>query len=142
MSLLEDLQNRSGNQCELCTSTNNLLIYKVKPTTTGKGSIDGSLLACKTCKTQIDNPKDPDANHWRCLNKSMWSEFRAVKVVAWRLLSRLKDKDWAKDLLDIIYLDEEELRFAKESEDHLDQSEKIIHKDANGAILQSGDTVV
>ncbi len=89
MSLQQDLENRSGNQCELCASTNNLSIYEVKPTITGGGGVDGSLLACETCVDQIENPENTDANHWRCLNDSMWSEHRAVKVVAWRLLSRI-----------------------------------------------------
>ena len=140
MSLQQDLENRSGNKCELCASTNNLSIYEVKPTSTG--GVDGSLLACETCVTQIDNPEETDANHWRCLNDSMWSEFRAVKVVAWRMLSRLRKEGWPQDLLDMMYLEDEELRFAKESGDHLDESEKIIHRDANGAILQAGDNVV
>ena len=142
MSLLEDLQKRSGSKCELCTSTNNVSIYEVKPTATGGGGVDGSLLACETCVTQINSPEETDANHWRCLNDSMWSEFSPVKVVAWRMLSRLRNEGWPKDLLDMMYLEDEELRFAKESGDHLDESEKIIHRDANGAILQAGDNVV
>ena len=72
MSLQQDLQTRSGNQCELCASTNNLSIYDVKPSITGGGGVDGSLLACETCSIQIDNVDDTDANHWRCLNDSMW----------------------------------------------------------------------
>mgnify|MGYP005625263153 FL=1 len=142
MSLQEELENRSGNKCELCTATNNLSVYDVKPSITGGGGVDGSLLACETCVTQIDNPEATDANHWRCLNDSMWSEFRAVKVVAWRMLSRLRKEGWPQDLLDMMYLEDDDLRFAKESGDHLDESEKIIHRDANGAILQAGDSVV
>lgn len=142
MSLQQDLQTRSGNQCELCASTNNLSIYDVKPSITGGGGVDGSLLACETCSIQIDNVDDTDANHWRCLNDSMWSEFRAVKVVAWRMLSRLRNEGWPKDLLEMMYMEDDDLRFAKESGDHLDDSEKIIHRDANGAILQAGDSVV
>ncbi|WP_298878549.1 alkylphosphonate utilization protein [uncultured Polaribacter sp.] len=142
MSLQQDLENRSGNQCELCASTNNLSIYEVKPKLTGGGGVDGSLLACETCITQVENLEETDANHWRCLNDSMWSEHRAVKVVAWRMLSRLRKEGWPQDLLDMMYLEDEELRFAKESGDHLDESEKIIHRDANGAILQAGDSVV
>lgn len=142
MSLQQDLENRSGNQCELCASTNNLLVYEVKPKLTGGGGVDGSLLACETCVNQIENPENTDANHWRCLNDSMWSEFRAVKVVAWRMLSRLRKEGWPQDLLDMMYLEDDDLRFAKESGDHLDESEKIIHRDANGAILQAGDSVV
>jgi protein PhnA len=106
------------------------------------GGVDGSLLACGVCVVQIDDVEKTEANHWRCLNDSMWSEFRAVKVVAWRMLSRLRKEGWPQDLLDMLYLEDDDLRFAKESGDHLDESEKIIHRDANGVILQAGDSVV
>ncbi len=140
MSLIEDLQNRSGNQCELCSSLKALEIYEVSPTTTG--GVDGSLLACDTCIGQIENPETTVANHWRCLNDSMWSEFRAVKVVAWRMLWRLKKEGWPQDLLDMLYLEENDLRFAKETGEHLEDSERIIHRDVNGTVLQAGDSVV
>lgn len=140
MSLLEELKSRSGNQCELCTSTTDLKIYEVPPNTTG--GVDGSLLVCDVCIHQIENPETTDSNHWRCLNDSMWSEFRAVKIVAWRMLSRLRKEGWPQDLLDMMYLEEEDVRFAKETGEHLDESEKIIHRDANGAILEAGDSVV
>tara|TARA_R110002074_G_scaffold146306_1_gene295736 strand:- start:301 stop:960 length:660 start_codon:yes stop_codon:yes gene_type:complete len=140
MTLLEELQSRSGNQCELCTSPNNLEMYEVPPTSTG--GVDGSLLACDVCISQIENPETTDANHWRCLNDSMWSEFRSVKIIALRMLSRLRKEGWPQDLLDMLYLEEEDLRFAKETGEHLDENEKIIHRDANGAILQAGDSVV
>ncbi len=140
MSLLKELQDRSGNQCELCASKDNLSIYEVKPMAIG--GVDGSLLACDTCVEQIEDAEKTEANHWRCLNDSMWSEYRAVKVVAWRMLSRLRKEGWPQDLLDMLYLEDDDLRYAKESGDHLDESEKIIHRDANGAILQAGDSVV
>ncbi len=140
MSLLQELQDRSGNQCELCASTKNLSIYEVPPVSTG--GVDGSILACEYCIEQINNPETVDSNHWRCLNDSMWSEFSAVKVVAWRMLHRLKKDGWSQDLLDMMYLEPEELNFAQASGDHLDESEKIIHRDSNGAILQAGDNVV
>jgi len=143
MSLQQDLENRSGNQCELCSSKEKLFVYEVKPTiASDRSGVDGSLLACETCITQIDTPEATEANHWRCLNDSMWSEHSAVKVVAWRLLSRLRNEGWPKDLLDMMYLEDDDLRFAKESGDHLDDSERIIHRDVNGAILQAGDAVV
>ena len=140
MSLQQDLEKRSGNKCELCTSQSNLEIYEVPPTSTG--GMDGSLLACDVCIGQIENPETTDSNHWRCLNDSMWSEYSPVKVVAWRLLSRLRKEGWPQDLLDMMYLEDAELNFAKEAGEHLDESEKIIHRDANGAILQAGDSVV
>ena len=112
MSLELDLQKRSGNVCELCTSIDRLAIYEVKPILTGGGGVDGSILACDLCIQQIENPEITDVNHWRCLNDSMWSEFRAVKVIAWRILSRLRKEGWPQDLLDMLYLEDDDLRFA------------------------------
>ncbi|MEN8836277.1 MAG: PhnA domain-containing protein [Polaribacter sp.] len=140
MSLQQDLENRSSNQCELCTATNNLSIYEVKPVSTA--GFDGSILACETCITQIENPDEVDANHWRCLNDAMWSEFTPVKVVVWRMLHLLKNEGWPTDLLGMMYMEDTELAYAKESGDHLSESEKIIHRDVNGTILQAGDNVV
>lgn len=140
MNLLQELKKRSGESCELCGSKESLSVYEVPPV--GVGGVDGSLLACNTCITQIENPTLMDSNHWRCLNDSMWSEHSAVKVVSWRMLNRLKGEGWALDLLDMMYLDDEELAFAKASNDHLDESEKVIHRDSNGAILEAGDNVV
>ena len=143
MSLLEELKDRSSNQCELCTEKEGLNSYEVKPTSTsGGGGVDDTLLICANCHDQIEEPEKTESNHWRCLNDSMWSEHRAVKIVAWRMLSRLRKEGWPQDLLDMMYLEDADLRFAKESGDHLDESEKIIHRDANGAILKAGDSVV
>ena len=140
MSILQDLQSRSGNICELCTSNTTLEIYEVPPVSTG--GVDGSLLACNRCISQIKNIEPTDPNHWRCLNDSMWSEFRAVKIIVWRMLSRLRKEGWPQDLLDMLYLEDVDLRFAKETGEHLDESEKIIHRDSNGTILKAGDSVV
>jgi len=140
MGLLEDLQSRSGNVCELCTATENLKAYEVPPKSTG--GVDGSLLACENCISQIENPDTVDANHWRCLNDSMWSEHTAVQVMAWRMLSRLKAEGWTQDLLDMMYLDDEALEWAKAKGDGVEEDEKIIHRDVNGVILQNGDNVV
>lgn len=140
MSLLETLNNRSGSTCELCAATDGLNIYEVPPVSTA--GVDGSLLACKTCIEQIENPDTTDPNHWRCLNESMWSEHEAVKVVAWRMLSRLKKEGWPKDLLDMMYLEDDVLEFAKATGEGIAESDKIIHRDVNGVILESGDSVV
>tara|TARA_R110002096_G_scaffold431902_3_gene647775 strand:+ start:3105 stop:3683 length:579 start_codon:yes stop_codon:yes gene_type:complete len=140
MSLLETLNDRSGSTCELCAATDGLNIYEVPPVSTA--GVDGSLLACKTCIEQIENPDTTDPNHWRCLNESMWSEHEAVKVVAWRMLSRLKKEGWPKDLLDMMYLESDVLEFAKATGEGIAESDKIIHRDVNGVILESGDSVV
>ena len=140
MGLLDELKERSGSVCELCASDTSLEIYEVPPVSTG--GLDGSILVCATCKNQIENADTMNTNHWRCLNDSMWSEHEAVKVVAWRMLSRLKNEDWPKDLLDMMYLEDEVLNWAKATGEGLSDSEKIIHRDANGVILENGDNVV
>jgi protein PhnA len=140
MSLNQDLEDRSGSKCELCGTKDNLKIYEVPPVSTG--GMDGSLFACTTCIDQINNPEKTDANHWRCLNDSMWSEYPAVQAVAWRMLSRLKDKGWPQDLLDMLYLEEETLKWAKATGEGLEEEDKIIHRDVNGVILETGDSVV
>ena len=140
MSILKELEERSGSKCELCGASTKLNVYEVPPVSTG--GIDGSLLACNTCIEQIENPDNTDANHWRCLNDSMWSEHTAVQVVAWRMLSRLKTEGWPQDLLEMLYLDEETLVWAKATGEGIDDNEKIIHRDSNGVILEAGDSVV
>ena len=140
MSLEQQLRERSGSACELCGATDSLQVYEVPPVSSG--GFDGSILACKTCVEQIENPEKTEFNHWRCLNESMWSEQNAVKVVAWRMLSRLRSEGWPQDLLDMLYLDDEALTWAKATGEGIEETEKIIHRDANGAILEAGDNVV
>ena len=140
MGLLEDLQSRSGNKCELCAATDNLKVYEVPPVSTG--GVDGSLLGCETCIGQIDNPDTVDTNHWRCLNDSMWSEHPPVQVVAWRMLSRLKSEGWPQDLLDMMYLDDKHLNWAQATGEGVAEGDKIIHRDVNGVVLNTGDSVV
>ncbi|MCK0160827.1 PhnA domain-containing protein [Allomuricauda sp. F6463D] len=140
MALLEELQARSGGVCELSGVTEDLVIYEVPPVSTG--GLDGSILISQTCKDQIENPETTDPNHWRCLNDSMWSEHDAVKVVVWRMLNRLKSEGWPQDLLDMMYLEDETLEWAKATGEGEEESEKIIHRDVNGNILENGDSVV
>jgi len=138
--LLDDLKKRSGNCCELCGSTTALSIYQVPPSKVG--GVDDSILACEACISQINNPETMDSNHWRCLNDSMWSEHLPVKVMAWRMLNRLKGEGWSLDLLNMLYLTDEELSFAQALNDHLEEADKVVHKDSNGAVLSAGDNVV
>lgn len=135
MSLEKDLEIRSGGKCELCNSTNNLSVYEIPPVSSG--GIDESIHICEICKEQINDNTKIDVNHWRCLNDSMWSQVPVVQVMAWRMLNIINE-DWTRDLLDMLYLDDETLTWAKANGDG---EEKIIHKDSNGNILQDGDTV-
>ncbi|TRX28690.1 PhnA protein [Flavobacterium franklandianum] len=130
------LNKRSGSQCELCTATENLKVYQVLPTK--KAGADESILACTTCIDQIENPGNEDQNHWRCLNESMWSEHIPVQVVSWRMLSRLRNNE----LLEQMYLDEDTLAWAQATGEGEEDENKVIHRDSNGVILSTGDSVV
>jgi len=140
MSVLETLENRSGSTCELCASTNDLKVYEIQPES--KGTDYDTALLCSTCQDQIDNPDNTDANHWRCLNDSMWNENDGVKILAWRMLTRLRSEGWTQDLLDMMYFEEDTLKWAKATGEDEDPTEKIIHRDVNGVILEAGDSVV
>ena len=140
MNLLKDLQQRSQSKCELCSSTAELTIYEVPPSS--KGIEEDSILICETCTDQIENPDHVEVNHWRCLNDSMWSEVVAVQVVVWRMLTRLRSEGWPQDLLDMMYLDEENLSWAKATDEGEEDENEIIHRDVNGVVLQAGDSVV
>jgi len=140
MSILQILKDRSNNTCELCTSTDNLKAYLIPPSL--NQNVDNSLLVCSTCLSQIEGDTEMDPNHWRCLNDSMWSEHVAVQIMAWRMLQRLRNEGWPKDLLDMMYLDDEALALARATGEHEDEENKIVHRDSNGSILQAGDSVV
>jgi len=140
MNLEKDLQERSQHSCELCKSTENLSIYTVQPSK--KMDVTDSIYACATCTSQIENSDLLNPNHWRCLNDSMWSEFLPVQVIAWRMLNRVLSAGWSQDLLDMMYLDDTALEWAKALGDGVEEITKIVHRDVNGVILQAGDGVV
>lgn len=140
MKLQEQLLQRSENKCELCQSGDTLNIYEVQPQT---GNTEANcLMICDTCSTQIEKKEAMNVNHWRCLTTSMWSEVPVVQVVSWRILNRLQQESWAMDNLDMMYLDEETLAWAKAADDDDTDAIAEVHKDANGNILLAGDSVV
>jgi len=140
MSIEEKLIERSGSKCELCGSTGNLSVYKVPPV--GEIIADRCIYLCDTCKSQIDNPDDMDTNHWRCLNDSMWSEVPVIQVMSWRMLTRLRGEGWPQDLLDMMYLEDETLTWAKATGEGEEAPLVEKHRDSTGVELVSGDSVV
>ena len=140
MSVLQTLKDRSNTACELCKSTNELKQYTIPPSL--NENVANDVLVCKTCLDQIEETVDMDANHWRCLNDSMWSEHVAVQILSWRMLQRLRSEGWPKDLLDMMYLDDAALALARATGEHEDAANKIIHRDVNGVVLEAGDAVV
>jgi protein PhnA len=134
------LAERSGNCCELCSSTHLNSVYEIPPAS--DGNADDSILICDTCKIQLTKQAPLNESHWNCLLTSMWSEHQPVKIVAWRMLQRLRNETWAADALDMLYLDDEQLRWAKATGDHENDSAVEFHIDSNGQRLSDGDTVV
>ena len=139
MSVERDLAKRSA-VCELCGAEDNLKAYAVPPTS--DNSAAQSVHACDTCIDQLENPDNVDPNHWRCLNDSMWSQEPAVQVIAWRMLNRLKGEGWPADLLDMMYMEEDTMTWAKATGEGEPDEDAVIHKDVNGVVLSAGDSVV
>jgi protein PhnA len=139
MSLERELEQRSSSKCELCNSKEKLTAYSLPDIK--ENGLQAALYACNVCTEQMNDADVIDPNHWRCLNDSMWSEHDAVKIMAWRMLNRIKD-GWTQDLLGMMYLEEDTLELAKASGDGEVDENKIIHRDVNGVVLNNGDSVV
>ena len=139
MSINSQLESRSNHVCELCSSTDDHLVaYTVPPKK--DDSIDHQVVLCKKCFSQISEGNYTDINHWRCLTGSIWSEVPAVQALSYKLLNKLSAEDWATETLETVFPEEAVIAWAN-AEDRL-ESQKIIHKDSSGAVLQTGDTVI
>lgn len=136
MSIERELIKRSGGKCELSGVTEDLKVYQILPTR--KGGIEESILINSTLIEQIENPEKMDTNLWRCLNDSMWSEHLPVQIVSWRMLTRLGQQELAEQM----YFEEDDLAWAKASGEGEEDENKIIHRDSNGVVLATGDSVV
>lgn len=136
----KQLLDRSGNKCELCQSEGPLTQYDVPAPTDIRE--DNAIVVCEKCLAQIEKQEDLQRDHWNGLTTSMWSELPAVQVVSWRMLNRFRAESWASDALEMMYLDEDQLAWAKATGDHENDATVDLHKDSNGNQLQSGDTVV
>ncbi len=138
MSVEQDLLARSNEACELCSATENLSALEVAPS---DGSTEQSIMVCGTCKEMITDSSKMDANHFRCLNDSMWNSEPAVQVMAYRLLKQLSAEGWPQDLLDMLYLEEDVQVWA----DALGSDDEDVAvaptKDSNGVTLEAGDSV-
>jgi protein PhnA len=133
------LANRANNTCEICSvSHDNLTAYTVPPKL-GDDDADAVVL-CTTCNDMIIKKDYSNANHFRGLVGSIWSEVPAVQVLSYKLLAKLQANDWAAEALDGAYLDETLLAWAYAEDEAI--ANEVIHKDAYGVVLQAGDTVL
>ncbi len=112
--------------CDLCGNEESLTAYIVAPK-------EETITICSTCLATIDEPSENE-KHWNCLHDSMWSTTPAVQVMAYRLLTKLS----AQDQLDMMYLEEDVLAWAKED---IATQKVVPTRDSNGNILVEGDAV-
>lgn len=119
---LAELIARSGGVCEFCGAARGLGGVEV--------GAAGPILLCALCREDVPAP----AGHWRALEGAAWSEVPAVQVAIWRKL-RAMNEAWATEVRDGMVLSEAAQAFA-------DAPAAVQHRDANGAILAQGDTVV
>jgi protein PhnA len=133
------LQARSNSSCELCSeSVQEIIAYAVPPK--NNDSIENEVALCENCALQINSNNLSDTNHWRCLTGSIWSEVPSVQALSYKLLTKLNTEDWATEALESVQLDEAIINWANAEADM--EASKLIHKDAFGVVLQSGDTII
>jgi protein PhnA len=140
MKLEAVLIKRSENKCELCKSESDITLYEVPPQS--NTTEENCIMICAACRAQVEKKEELKSSHWACLSESMWSEVPGVQVVSWRMLNRLRHESWAADNIDMMYMDEERLAWAKATGDHENDASVDLHKDCNGQVLQTGDSVV
>jgi protein PhnA len=139
MSLESNLIERAQGKCEMCTSNDQALeSFSIEPGR-DNNEVDHVML-CPSCTSDIKADEISDEAHWRCLNESIWSELDGIKVLSYRQLKKLSGVDWANDLFDMMYLDEDLTAWAEAGINNAEK--KVIHKDSNGHVLEAGDSVV
>ena len=102
------------------------------------GDTNADVALCEACYVQVTEAQPMEVARWHCLNQSVWSPEPAVQVLSYRMLKRLASEPWAQDILDMVFLDEELQAWADAGSADIDSEPTL---DANGAVLQAGDTV-
>lgn len=121
--------------CAICARQDDLTPFVVLPRVE-------ELALCQTCHAGASGDIQ-DGPHWQCLNDAIWSTDPATQVMGYRLLKALPEAPWARDLLEIAYLEPELLEWAEDVPDDMSEAvAQIIHKDSNGVTLSAGDSVV
>lgn len=105
----KDLARRSGSKCELCAASGvSLQIFEVPPVRQ-EPDFDNCLFICQTCSDGIVSIKKMNPDHWRCLTERVWSDIPAVKIISVMILREISARAaWAAEVLDDLYLDDEE----------------------------------
>tara|TARA_R110002051_G_scaffold93824_2_gene163595 strand:+ start:7387 stop:7905 length:519 start_codon:yes stop_codon:yes gene_type:complete len=118
---IDELMARAGGVCEICADLNGLQRIEVTPS-------DDALL-CQVCM----GDKPAQGGHWRALEGAAWSAEPAVQIAVWRKLGEIGEA-WATETQAGMMMEPEVMARA--------QNVALVHRDAHGAALASGDTVV
>ena len=103
----KDLARRAKSKCELTGAAGvSLRPYEVPPVA-DEPDIERTLLISEACHEVLEHPKRLTGREWQCLAEVVWSEMPAMQVVAWRMLNHLaKSEDWAREVVEEVFLDE------------------------------------
>lgn len=100
-----EIARRAKSRCELCTTKGESLHIHEVETAGTEADINNCLMICDTCEAQIQDAKHRDPHHWRFLVDAVWSDIPVVQALAIAMLGKF-DEDWAKDTLEILFVDE------------------------------------
>ncbi|MEO5715837.1 MAG: phnA protein [Luteolibacter sp.] len=116
-SLGKDLARRAKSKCELTGAAGvPLRPYEVPPVA-AEPQLVRTLLLSDACHEVLDRPQTLGGRGWQCLAETIWSEMPAVQVVSWRMLKHLaKREDWAREVIEEVFLDPEVEEWAKAAE--------------------------
>jgi len=110
-----ELARRSGSKCELCLAAGTRLNVFEIPPVSGDPDPERCVFICDTCSGGIIEP-EKHGDHWRCLNESIWSEVKPVKIISVIILKKISGKtSWAGDILDEVYLEEDDQEWINKS---------------------------
>lgn len=132
MALAAALSARCDGTCELCTNGPATQEYAVTPR--DPDQLANQVAICDTCLQEMDHL---NADHWRCLEGSIWNPEPAVQALSYRLLYARKEQGWAADVLNSFEADEDVIQWALSAFEVAD-----VHKDAFNNVLENGDNVV
>lgn len=133
MSLSPALAERNQQLCELCNHETATEAFTVSPR--NDSTIDHQVALCNNCFSAMADSSN--VAHWRCLEGSIWSVDPAVQALSYRLLYEHKAENWAQNLLDSVYLEEDVVIWALSAFEVAD-----VHKDAYGNLLENGDNII
>jgi protein PhnA len=104
----KDLTRRAKSKCEITGAAGVALWPYEVPPVPEDPDLERTLLVSPECREMLEHPDRLSGRGWQCLAETVWSEMPAVQVVAWRMLNELaKREDWAREVLEEVFLDPE-----------------------------------